>query len=200
MNSIQPKCRQRFVDSSPEAIPEMTARWAKAVAPVAEGTAQAFLRSQSESDTRMGSLPTLLTEANRSAGREATKRKAAKAETSPGLGLPRASKDCGVVLDELSCTYCDACYPERRAQAVAQFANAGPTALAKRRAEGTDPAHPEEARRKQGLRAAINARANAEWDMSGHVELSEIGFERDILPGIQPLPLSRIHGSNRTFA
>lgn len=59
MISIQPKYRQRFVDSSPEAIPEMTARWAKVVAPVTEATAREFLRSQSESGARMGSLPTL---------------------------------------------------------------------------------------------------------------------------------------------
>jgi hypothetical protein len=68
-----------------------------------------------------------------------------------------------VVLDDSSRKYCDSCFPERREAAVAIFATAGPAALAKRRAEGTDPAHTEDARRKQGKRAAANLRANSEW-------------------------------------
>src|SRR5829696_8210821 len=131
----------------------MTPSWTTAVAPVAEATAQAFLRSRSESRTRIGGVPTLLTEANRRAGRKATKRKGTNAGTSPGLGLPQACKECGLVLDIPSRKYCDECFPTRRDEVVAIFASAGPAGLAKRRADGADPAHSPEARRKQGLRA-----------------------------------------------
>jgi hypothetical protein len=110
----------------------------------------------------MGDLPTLLTEANRIAGRESTERKGPKAGTSPGLVLPRACQECGVVLDDPSRKYCDACFPDQREAIVAKFAASGPDPLAKRRAEGTDPAHTEASRRKQGLRAAVNVRANRE--------------------------------------
>src|SRR5215213_8811814 len=51
---------------------EMTPMWTKAVAPVAEAIARTFLRSQTDSGARVGRLPTLLTEENRSAGRGAT--------------------------------------------------------------------------------------------------------------------------------
>jgi CRISPR-associated endonuclease Cas1 len=173
-------------------LAEMTPRWTKAVAPVAEATAQAFLRSQAESGTRMGRLPTLLTEANRSAGREATKRKAPKVGASPGLGLPRACQECGVVLDDPSRRYCDVCFPDRRKSIVAKFTTAGPAALAKRRTRGTDPAHTEAARQKQGVRAAQNVRANREWEESNDSTALEIDFKRDILPGLQTLPLSQI--------
>ncbi len=140
----------------------------------------------------MGRLPTRLTGMNRSAGREATKRKGPKADSSPGLGVHRACQECGVVLDDSSRKYCDACFPERREAAVAKFASAGPAALAKRRAEGADPAHTSEARRKQALRAAANVRANREWEESNNVIHTKLDFARDIQPRIQGLPLSKI--------
>ena len=39
-------------------LAEMSPRWTKAIAPVAEATAQAFLRFQSGSGDQIGSLPT----------------------------------------------------------------------------------------------------------------------------------------------
>ena len=159
---------------------------------MAEAIAQVFLRSQSESGARMGSLPTLFTEANRSAGREATKRKGPKLGMSHGLGFPRACHECGVVLEGSRRKHCGTCFPGRREAATAIFASVGPAALAKRRAEGTDPAHTVEARRKQGLRATANVRANQDWDKSNPSDSADLDFEREILPRIQTVPLSRI--------
>jgi len=173
-------------------LAEMTPKWTTAVAPVAEAIAQAFLRAQTESRARMGGVPTLLTEANRRMGCEAAKRNGPKAGASRGSGLPRACQECGVVLDDSSRKYCDACFPERRAAVVADFAIAGPAALARQRLEGSDPAHTEEARRKQGLRAAANTRANRAWDESDGSTSDPLEFQRDILPGLQSVPLSKI--------
>jgi hypothetical protein len=64
--------------------------------------------------------------------------------------------------------------------------------MAKRRAEVTDPAHTVEARRNQGLRATSNVRANQDWDRSNRSDSTDLDFEREILPGIQVVPLSRI--------
>jgi hypothetical protein len=97
-----------------------------------------------------------------------------------------------VVLDNASRKYCDACLPARRAAVVANFASARPAVLAKRRVEGTDPAHTVEARHKQGLRAGENARANAEWDRLNPGQTIDLNFTRDILPGLQRLPLATI--------
>jgi hypothetical protein len=170
----------------------MTPSWTTAVAPVAEATAQAFLRAQSESGARIGNLPTLLTEANRRAGREATKRKGTRPGKARGLGLARACQECGVVLDDSSRKYCDACFPQRREAMVANFASAGPAALAKRRAEGADPADTKEARRKQGLRAAINMYENAEWERLHTSQYLQLDFLQDIQPALQCLPLTKI--------
>jgi hypothetical protein len=171
-------------------LAEMTPRWTKAVAPVTEATVQAFLRPQSNSGARMAGVPTLLSEANRRAGHEAAKRKGPQAGATRGLGLARACQECGVVLHGPSRKYCDECFPDRRVEVVANFASAGPVALAKRRAEGTDPAHTAAARQKQGVRAAENVRANREWEESN--DSIELDFEKDILPGLQSLPLSQI--------
>jgi hypothetical protein len=73
---------------------------------------------------------------------------------------------------------------------VTIFATAGSAALAKRRAEGTDPAHTDEARRKQGLHAAVNVGANYEWEKSHDINETGLDFARDILPGLQKQPLS----------
>jgi hypothetical protein len=98
------------------------------------------------------------------------------------------------VLDDPSRKYCDACFPERREATVAKFATVGPAALAKRRDEGTDPAHKEEARRQQRTRAAANAniRANRESERSIPLGDLDLDFEQAILPRIQAVPLSRI--------
>jgi hypothetical protein len=97
-----------------------------------------------------------------------------------------------VVLDDPLRKYCDECLPERRVVVEKNFACAGPAALAKRRADGSDPAHTEEARRKQGLRAAANVRANFEWENSNGHRAPDVDFQHDILPGIRSMPLSQI--------
>jgi hypothetical protein len=137
-------------------------------------------------------VPALLTNANRSAGREATKQKAAKARAQPELGLPTTCLDCGVVLDDPSRKYCNECFPERRADIVANFATIGPAALARRRAVGTDPAHTEEARRKQGIQAAENVRAIADWERANGMGNIDLDFELDVLAGIRTTPLSSL--------
>lgn len=137
-------------------------------------------------------VPALLTGANRSAGNEATRWKRPQLAKPPGSGLPFACQECGEVLDDRSGKCCDTRLTERIKTAVATFASAGPAALSKCRAEGTDPAHSEEARRRQGLRAAENVRMNREWEESdGSVDLN-LDFKRDIWQGLRELPHSQI--------
>jgi hypothetical protein len=159
---------------------------------VAEGIAQQLLASFATSPGVAGGMPTLLTQAKRSAARTTANSHKRSTQRSSGAALPPACRDCSVVLADGSRAYCDACFPERRAAVVADFANAGPAALAKRRAEGTDPTHTEEARRKQGLRAASNMRQNAEWERLHADQNFQLDFLRDIQPALQCLPLSKI--------
>jgi hypothetical protein len=67
--------------------------------------------------------------------------------------------------------------------------------LAKRRAGGNDPAHTIEARRKQGLRAAENVRANAEWERKNEGLDLDLDFGRDVPPNLRELSLSTIMGA-----
>jgi hypothetical protein len=97
-----------------------------------------------------------------------------------------------VVLKDSSRPLCDERFPHRRAEVVANFVNAGPTALAKRRAEGTDPAHTEDARRRQGLRAAENARANRTWRESNPSPYTVFSFDKEVAIGLRAIPLSRM--------
>jgi CRISPR-associated endonuclease Cas1 len=172
-------------------LAEMTPTWTKAVAPIAEGIARTLLQSPRKSMSRDRNVPTLLTEANRSAGRNTTKRTQRRSGT-PSSKLLATCQDCGAVLDDRSRKYCDVCFPERRAEVVANFAKAGPAALAKRRDAGTDPAHTAEARRKQSVRAAENVRANAEWERAHSSATLALDFTKDILPGLQSLALTQI--------
>ncbi len=170
----------------------MTPRWTKAIALVAEATAQAFLRSQSESRARMGAYPPC------HRGEPKRGPRGDYAEGTEGRDVSRVGfasllSRVRSVLDDSSRKYCDVCFPDRREAIVANFASAGSDALAKRRAEReTDPAHTIKARRKQGVRAAENVRAIRDWDQKNRSTESAFDFERDILPKLQSVPLSRI--------
>jgi hypothetical protein len=75
---------------------------------------------------------------------------------------------------------------------VEAFSHAGPVALAKRRAEGKDPAHTPEARKKQGARASENMRLKKEWELLQFDPTAALDFKNDILPNLRGLPLSAI--------
>ncbi len=55
---------------------------------------------------------------------------------------------------------------------------------------GTDPAHGGDARCKRGKRNAEHARANGEWECANGGQPIELDFARDVLPGLQGVPLS----------
>lgn len=137
-------------------------------------------------------VPALLTQANRSAGRQskcASKSDAGKVVT-PRLAA--GCQECGTLLEDRSRKYCDECAPERQVECVAIFAAAGPARFAQLRAEGNDPTQTEAAREKQGRRTLENYRANAEWDQEHGNQTTDIDFGRDILPGLQDIPLRTI--------
>ncbi len=75
---------------------------------------------------------------------------------------------------------------------MAIFAVAGPAALARRRAEGNDPAHGGEAGRAKGRRNAAHAAANAAWGAEHGTDWDPENVRQDIVPGLQRMPLSTI--------
>ncbi len=169
-----------------ERLAETTGAWAKAVGPWAERATGLLLAEQTPG--KAPSLPTPLTGANRRVGRG----QPSKAILPAGLKPPAACRECGVVLEDGDRRYCDNCLPQRRKETATIFTSAGPVALARRRAEGLDPAHGGHAGRKRGQHNADHARANAEWENINGSQQVDVDFARDVLPGLQGVPLSAI--------
>lgn len=183
----------RLLPSITRLLAETAPRWALAVAPIVEHVAESLMSGKSPASQRRS--PTPLTQANRSAGRAAArKRSAQNAPIREPATLPAACQECGVILDDTRRAICDACLPGyRRTHGTEAFAAAGPATLKRRRDEGIDPAHGEEAGKQRGQRNARHVAAAAIWEQehgapSGDVAGSEL-FTRDILPMLQTVSL-----------
>lgn len=177
---------------------ETAPRWAATIGPVVEKIAQALLSGSGIART----MPTPLTQTNRSAGRvqvKASRRTANHAGTSARVStgvfhraatLPAACHDCGVILTNPKRKYCDACIPDvRREQGTGTFARSGPAALAAQREAGNDPAHGGDAGKARGQRNAAHVAALVQWDRE-HAAIPEPErFTSDILPLLHNVPL-----------
>ena len=65
----------------------------------------------------------------------------------------------------------------------------GRAALAKLRAEGRDPAHGGDAAKRRGRATAAQMAAVAAWERDNDDAHDGIDFTRDVLPGLQQVPL-----------
>ncbi len=174
----------RLLPPLTQALAENTRSWGRSVGPWAERVAKLLLSG--ETGGAAPTSPTPLTGANRRAGRGLAAREAKLTAAKP----PAVCRDCGLLLENAERRYCDACLPEHRAASVATFVSAGPAALARRRAEGNDPAHGGEAGRAKGQRNAAHAAANAAWKAEHGTDWDRAVFRREILSGLQGVPLS----------
>ncbi len=167
------------------ALAETTPLWAKRVAPVAERVVQMLL---SAPGMRISRVPTPLTQSNRSAARDAIRRRLKRAAVTKQPLPPAVCRSCGVVLDAADRAYCDGCLPEHQEA----FERAGPTTLGRLRAEGRDPAHGGEAARKRGPSNARRQREAGSWNRVHPVRPDPEVFRREILPRLQSVSLGRI--------
>ncbi|MDR7578710.1 MAG: CRISPR-associated endonuclease Cas1 [Armatimonadota bacterium] len=158
-------------------------RWAGEVAPWAERVAQALLKATG-SNRR---LPTPLTQANRSAGRQEVRKRLPKQPRLPGLQHGVCGR-CGAVLQRPGRKICSACeYVDRTERVVV----AGPARLAQLRQAGTDPAHGGRAAQLRAEKVRTLAMERKQWDATGAPADPEV-FRREILPGLQSLTVSQI--------
>ena len=140
-------------------LAETTPQWARAIAPVVENVARVLA---DDVRTRVD-LPTPLTQTHRSAGRDHLRRK----PRHPALAqatLMATCETCGGQLPSPDRQFCDDCLPEERGRLNARFLAASAAGLAKMHAEGRNPMHSEEGRRKVGEANARRCREAAEWD------------------------------------
>jgi CRISPR-associated endonuclease Cas1 len=185
-------------------LAETAPRWAKAIGPVAEKVARKLNQARelsvtvpavaqstpSDRPTHKRPLPTPLTQANRSAGREQLRRKPTAARSRGTIDVPRRCIACGALLDHAKRQYCDRCLPERRAELAPSFSVAGPTVLAEQRAMATDPAHGGTTAEKRGQRVAEQWREVAAWEQT-HATEADIGaYEREIQPQLAGMSLT----------
>lgn len=132
---------------------------------------------------------TLLTEANRSAGRDGVRVKP-KREASPELTAPRACRACGVMLERQDSDYCEDCIPEELRASAMAFREVGRARLEALRAAGEDPAHSEATRRRRGEVLSESPREVRAWEAEHGAEADPEVFRQEILPRLHGVSLS----------
>jgi CRISPR-associated endonuclease Cas1 len=182
----------RLMPPLPQALAEMAPRLAKLAAPVVEQVAQRLSRGQGSAAQPL-TVPTLLTQSNRSAGRDRV-RTAAKRSAAPlKLEAPAACRECGVILEDPTRAYCGNCLPSYALEAVATFSASGRVKLAALRASGTDPSHGGEVAMKRGAKTSQRKHELAAWEAeNGGADVNDALFTTEILPTLQDLSLSTI--------
>jgi hypothetical protein len=182
----------RLMPPLPEAMSEMAPRLAKLVGPVVEQVAQRLSQGQGTAAMPL-TVPTLLTQANRSSGRDRVRTSPKRNIITPKLEALSACRECGVILEDRSRQYCEECLPVYRDAQISSFTNAGRAKLQDLRASGVDPSQTGAAAEKR--RNVMKQRRQEElaWDaVHPDVQTDEAAFAREILPGLRDLPLSQI--------
>ena len=184
-------------------LAETAPLWAAAVAPIAERLVGQLLgqRHDKKPGRRRRSsrpVPTPLTQANRSAGREKVRTRPAKSERGKPTPLPRTCVVCGVDLARGRRRYCAGCQPVQTREAVSKAHEV----LRKRRLAGDDPAHGGQAARRRGKRNAATLRANVAWERRQTDVFDPETFAREIRPNLQAVLLAammRATGLSRPY-
>lgn len=135
-------------------------------------------------------MPTLLTQNNRSAGRDRVRTSAVRTPRAQRIEAPAG---CGVVLEDRSRQYCDECLPEYREAQVASYAEAGRAELREMREAGVDPSQTGEAATKRHDTMKQRRREEVAWDeVHQDADGDETVFRSEILPRLQGLSLTQI--------
>lgn len=99
----------RLMPPLPKALAEMSPRLGKLAAPVVEQVAQRLTQGQGTAAQPL-TVPTLLTQGNRSAGRERVRTKPRRSTSPEKLTMPTACRACGVILEDATRQYCEGCF------------------------------------------------------------------------------------------
>jgi CRISPR-associated endonuclease Cas1 len=184
-------------------LAETAPRWAAAVAPFPEWLARQLLKNRSGKNGRgrprsSRSLPTPLTQANRSAGRDGVRVRRPGKPRSKGASLARTCVVCGSDLGRRQRRYCSSCQPAQTLDAVSKAHEV----LRARRLAGDDPAHGGEAARRRGKRNAAALRENAEWERRQTGAFDPGTFAKEIGPklaGVSLAAMMRATGLSRPY-
>lgn len=178
----------RLVPPLTHQLAETAPYWAKLLGPVVERVAKAFAEVAT---SRVDRLPTNLTQANRSAGRDHLRRQPRKRSVRPE-GLDRSlCTGCGREVDPGQ-AWCAGCRPAVKLQAGLDGLAAGRALRAELRLRGQDPAASDTAKVK--LRHTLRTRRAEEsaWDRDNPQVFDPAVFAREVLPLIQGVPVRRL--------
>lgn len=165
--------------------PEM----AKLVRPVVE---QVALRL-AETDAKPFVIPTLLTQSNRSQGRDAIRQGPRRDAKPKPITTVHACLECGVILEDQTRRICDECLPEHTEKNNQIFSPAGRARLKQLRAEGLDPSTSPEANAKRSESMAQRRKERSEWEVRNpDVSVDPEWFKREIVPALQSFTLGEI--------
>jgi CRISPR-associated endonuclease Cas1 len=179
----------RLMPPLPQALAEMSPRFGKLAGPVVEQGTQCLTQGQGAKVQPL-TIPTLLTQANRSAGRDAVRTAPKREMTSETLTMPATCRGCGVLLAERDRHYCEPCWYSDQQEQAASFSAGGRTKLAELLAAGHDPAHGEEAAKKRGRKMRECNREQALWEARHEAKHDPDQFRSEILPGLYGVSLS----------
>lgn len=169
-------------------LAEMGPHLARVTAPVVEQVAHRLAENQGTVAMPL-KVPTLLSQANRSAGRDGVRTSPRKDASSGTLSAPNACRDCGTILDRRGRLYCDECLPAYREEQAASFSDAGRTRMAELRAAGKDPSQGGEVAKRRGAKNSQRMKEQKSWEAEHSTEADPEMFRRDILPKLRGVSL-----------
>jgi hypothetical protein len=189
---VMPPLTQLFAETAP--------RWAAAAAPIAERLARQLLGkgNSQKAGGRSQPVPTPLTQANRSRGRESVRKSATRSSRSKQAKIAKTCVVCGADLLGRQRRYCPNCRSTRSLDAVAKAHEM----LRERRLAGSDPAHGGNAAKLRGKRNSGKLLANSEWERNQIGMLDPAIFEEEIMPKLKTVSLletMQATGLSRTY-
>lgn len=170
-------------------LADTTPQWAKLLAPVVERVANAFADSPG---SRVARLPSRLTQANRSAGRDHMRRRPRPVAKDKQRKLDRSiCRGCGVGVTTDQ-AWCDSCRPDVKLKAAIAGLARARALRARLRVRGHDPATSDAARAKLSDTLRRRRAEESAWD-AGNPHASDPGvFRLKVLPLIQDVPVRRL--------
>lgn len=175
----------RLLSPFTHTLAETRLTWSQLAAPLVEETAKSLV------DGLPIKLPTNLTQANRSSGRDGIRRKPKKSSNTALPKLKPVCQSCGGPLEKDGRLFCDACLGSEREENLKLLSILGPAKLAALMDAGKDPTHGGKAAVKRGKVVSASLEANKAWDQANERPEPAV-FTREILPLIKDVPLRNL--------
>lgn len=186
----------RIVAPLTHELAETVSLWRARLGPIVEGVARQMLAA----DSRGIGVPTRLTQAARSAGRDHVRRRVPR-ETRSSRTIGMTCRTCGERLIDMTRLYCGRCLPERIARQRTERHAAGQRALAELHATGIKPAHTPAAQASRARKRVESQRLAREWERDNAAPDPKI-FADEILPRLATkgaADIARVTGLSRPY-